>query len=68
MLYDSTKSLLQIIVRSLETSDETGWDDQIESGNSCLYEMHQMSKSLYNPYRPDKLNATPQRKATIRTN
>ena len=57
MLYDSTKSLLQSILRSLETVDDTGWDDQTESGNACLYEMHQMSGSLYTPYRPDSLHA-----------
>jgi len=57
MLYDSTKSLLQGILRSLETVDDTGWDDQTESGNSCLYEMHQMSRSLYKPYQPDRKNA-----------
>jgi len=57
MLYDSTKSLLQTILRSLETGGDAGWDDQTESGNSCLYEMHQMSGSQYQPYRPDRLNA-----------
>jgi hypothetical protein len=57
MLYDSTKSLLQSILQSLETVEEAGWDDQTESGNSCLYEMHQMSGSLYQPYRADRLNA-----------
>jgi len=57
MLYDSTKSLLQTILRSLETAEDTGWDDQTESGNSCLYEMHQMSRSLYQPYKPDRLNS-----------
>ena len=57
MLYDSTKSLLQSILRSLETGDETRWDDQTESGNSCLYEMHQMSGSLYKAYRSDSLTA-----------
>jgi hypothetical protein len=57
MLYDSTKSLLQTILRSLETGDENRWDDQTESGNSCLFEMHQMSGSLYKPYKPDRLNA-----------
>jgi len=31
MLYDSTKSLLQSILRSLETCDEAEWDDQTES-------------------------------------
>jgi len=57
MLYDSTKSLLQTILRSLETAEDTGWDDRTESGNSCLYEMHQMSGSLYQPYKPDRLNS-----------
>ena len=57
MLYDSTKSLLQSILRSLETGDETRWDDQTESGNACLYEMHQMSGALYKAYRSDRLNA-----------
>src|ERR1022692_422956 len=57
MLYDSTKILLQSILRSLETVEEAGWDDQTESGTSCLYEMHQMSGSLYQPYRADRLNA-----------
>ncbi|MGO4884447.1 MAG: hypothetical protein ACLP59_27045 [Bryobacteraceae bacterium] len=57
MLYDSTKSLLQSILRSLETVDASGWDDQTESGNACLYEMHQMSGSLYTAYRPDSLHA-----------
>jgi hypothetical protein len=52
MLYESTRNLLQSILQSLET-DETRWDDQIESGNACLYEMHQMSGSLYKAYRSD---------------
>jgi len=60
MLYDSTKSLLQSILLSLETGDETRWDDQTESGAACLYEMHQMSGSLHMPYRPDRLNANSQ--------
>jgi hypothetical protein len=58
MLYDSTRSLLQSILWSLETGDETRWDDQTESGNACLYEMHQMSGALYKAYRSDRLNAT----------
>jgi hypothetical protein len=57
MLYDSTKGLLQSILRSIETEDETKWDDRTESGNACLYEMHQMSGPLYRAYRPDRLNA-----------
>jgi hypothetical protein len=58
MLYDSTKSLLQTILRSLENVEDNGWDDQTESGNSCLYEMHQMAGALYTPYKTDRLNAT----------
>jgi hypothetical protein len=57
MLYDSTKALLQSILRSLETGDETLWDDQTESGNACLYEMHQMSGPLYKAYRSDSIHA-----------
>ena len=57
MLYDSTKGLLQSILRSLETGDETRWDDHTESGNECLYEMHQMSEPRYKAYRSDGINA-----------
>ena len=57
MLYDSTKGLLQSILRSLQAGDETRWDDQTESGNACLYEMHQMSGPHYKAYRSDRLNA-----------
>ena len=64
-MYDSTKSLLQSILRSLETVEEAGWDDQTESGNSCLYEMHQMSGSLYTPYKADRLNASSQAQSTL---
>jgi hypothetical protein len=47
MLYESTKGLLQSILLSLETGDDSRWDDQTESGNAILFEMHQMSGSLY---------------------
>jgi len=43
MLYHSTKILLRSIVQSLETADESVWDDHIESGKECLYEMFQMT-------------------------
>jgi len=65
MLYDSTKTLLHSIVHRLETGDEGQWDDQIESGNECLYEMHQMSKPLYRGYRPDALHATSRAQANL---
>jgi hypothetical protein len=58
MLYDSTKSLLQSILQSLEEEgDGHRWDDQTESGNACLYEMHQMAGPLYKAYRSDSVNA-----------
>jgi len=57
MLYDSTRSLLQSILTSLQIGDENNWDDQTESGNACLYEMHQMSGRLYAAYKSDRLNA-----------
>ena len=57
MLYESTKGLLQSILRSLETGDETRWDDRTESGNACLYEMHQMSGPMYKAYRSDSSSA-----------
>ncbi len=57
MLYNSTKTLLQNIVQSLETGDVAEWDDQIESLKSCLYEMHQMSRPC-RAYQPvsDRMN------------
>jgi len=66
MLYDSTRSLLQGILRSLETGDQTRWDDRTESGNACLYEMHQMSKPLYKAYRSDGLKADSLVQSTLR--
>jgi hypothetical protein len=51
MLQESTKTLLQHILSSLQTPEQAGWDDQIESGNQCLYEMHQMTRPLYRAYR-----------------
>ena len=49
MLQESTKILLQTILFSLETRDQ--WDDQIESGNQCLFEMHQMTRPMYRAYK-----------------
>jgi len=65
MLYESTKSLLLSILRSLETSDEIRWDDQIESGNACLYEMHQMCVPRYRAYRSDNFNAALAAQSTL---
>src|SRR5689334_660508 len=45
MLYDSTVILLRCIVQRLETNGEPGWDDCLQSGNQCLFELHQMSAS-----------------------
>jgi len=53
MLQESTKTLLIKTVQSLETAGEAGWDDQIELGNECLYEMHQMTRPSFRAYRMD---------------
>jgi hypothetical protein len=53
MLFDSTKNLLLTMLRSLETPEKLAWDDQIESGKQCLFEMHQMSRPLYKAYRTE---------------
>src|SRR5690348_4716609 len=45
MMYESTRALLRSIVQSL-TGSEVAWDDEIESGRECLYEMHQMTRAL----------------------
>lgn len=49
MMYESTRTLLQRIVQSLAVTDDIAWDDQIESGRECLYEMHQMTRVLTLP-------------------
>jgi len=54
MLYDSTKSLLRNILRSLESAESTPWDDHLESSKACLFEMHQMSRGLGKAYKSDK--------------
>jgi hypothetical protein len=59
MLCDSTKTLLQTILKSLQAPDEAGWDDHIESGNQCLYEMHQMSRASYRAYTTTGLDKWP---------
>jgi hypothetical protein len=56
MLYDSTKGLLRSILGSLQSPDTNGWEDQVELGGECLYEIHQMARPLYQGYRPDALN------------
>jgi hypothetical protein len=44
MVYASTKTLLIKIVQSLDEPGEVVWEDQIESGNDCLFELHQMTR------------------------
>jgi hypothetical protein len=65
MLYDSTKNLLQSILLSLEAGDEARWDDRTESGNACLYEMHQMSGAQYKAYRSDSQCANSQTQSSL---
>ena len=56
MVYDSTKTLLCSIIRSLETTDEAAWDDLHELGKECIYEMSQMTRQFYQPCRKDSAN------------
>jgi hypothetical protein len=51
MLFESTAILLHGIVNSLDDCRETRWDDDLESGNQCLYELHQMARSSNRKYR-----------------
>jgi len=51
MLFESTKTLLRTIVQSLEKGDTTVWDDRLESGLQCQYELHQMSRSSTRAYK-----------------
>ena len=44
MLYDSTKVLIRGMLRDIEAIDTVQWDDQVELGRECLYEMHQMTR------------------------
>jgi hypothetical protein len=56
MLYDSTKALLRSILRELELPrDDIGWDEQIESGKQCLYELAQMSRPFYRAYQTETM-------------
>ncbi|MEI9974107.1 MAG: hypothetical protein WDO73_19880 [Ignavibacteriota bacterium] len=51
MLLESTKTLMLTILHSLDAPDRTGWDDPIESGNECLYEIYQMTRPSYQGYK-----------------
>jgi len=60
MLYDSTKVLLRGILWSLQSSSgKVGWEDQVESGRECLYEIHQMARPKYQAYRNDPSSKSP---------
>ncbi len=50
MLYESTIHLLRRIVQSLEV-DEPSWGDCVESGNECIYELHQMCRPARQAYK-----------------
>ncbi len=42
------------MVHTLETASEIAWDDQIEFGKECLYEMHQMTRPAFQAYRTER--------------
>jgi len=53
MLFDSTTVLLRSIVTSLENGGEIRWEDHLDFGNQCVYEIYQMSHSASRPSRAD---------------
>ena len=53
MLFESTRILLRSIVQSMEKGDLATWDDHLESGIQCLYELHQMSRPASKAYKID---------------
>jgi hypothetical protein len=59
MLYDSTKVLLRGILGSLQSTGKIGWEDQVELGSECLYEIHQMARPKYQAYRTDSSTKGP---------
>ena len=59
MLYDSTRVFLTGILRSLQSKDTVKWEDHLEWGGECLYEMHQMARPQYQGYRTDASSRVP---------
>jgi hypothetical protein len=53
MVYHSTKTLLCSIIQSPNAGDEAAWDDVVELGKVCVYEMSQMTRQSYQPCRKD---------------
>jgi hypothetical protein len=47
------------ILRSLQSRDQVGWEDQIELGSECLFEIHQMARPLYQGYKADRSHGLP---------
>jgi len=47
------------MLRSLQKPDNVGWEDHVELGGECLYEIHQMARPLYRGYRTDPVNRGP---------
>ena len=68
MLYDSTKALLQSILRSLEATGEFPGTNIPESGNARLYEMHQMSRACIRHIEPTNRTRIPRPKSAFPTN
>jgi len=59
MLYDSTKVFLTGILRNLQSPGSVKWEDHVEWGGECLYEMHQMARPQYQGYRTDASSRVP---------
>lgn len=81
MFYDGTKELLKSIICWLESTDQAGWEGQIEMAEECMSEMNRMARPMYrqdksgglgqeppvyNPVAPNLVRATPEVHAMLR--
>jgi hypothetical protein len=81
MWYEGTKEQLKSVICWLESTDEGGWDDQIDMVEVCIADMDQMARPVYrqdksagfgqeppkeNPVLPNLNRATPEVQAMLR--
>ena len=53
MLFESTSVLLRNMVLELENGGRSNWDDYLETGRQCIYELHQMSRASARTYKTE---------------
>ena len=52
-MFESTALLLRDLVHSLEQNDHPEWDERLETGRQCAYELFQMARSSILTYSTD---------------